>query len=60
MEKLTERAVKSAKEVKKEGITIIKAYPTSTRKALGIPSKDWIRIQAIFLQMDLKGELSAV
>lgn len=57
MKKLTVRAIKIAEEIKKEGISIVEVHPTSTRKALEIPSKDWKRIQAIFLQMDLKGDL---
>jgi len=57
MEKLTVRAMKIAKEIKKEGTSILEIHPVSTRKALEIPSKDQKRIQTIFLQMDLKGDL---
>jgi hypothetical protein len=57
MEKLTVRAIKIAKEIKKEGVSVLEVHPTSTRKALEIPSKDWKIIQAIFLQMGLKGDL---
>lgn len=36
---------------------MLEVHPTSSRKALEIPSKDWKIIQAIFLQMGLKGDL---
>jgi predicted nuclease with RNAse H fold len=57
MEKLTVRAIKIAKEIKKEGVCVLEVHPTSSRKALEIPSKDWKIIQAIFFQMGLKGDL---
>jgi hypothetical protein len=57
MEKLTVRAIKIAKEIKKEGVSILEVHPASTRKALEIPLKDWKRIQTTFLQMDLKADL---
>lgn len=57
MEKLTVRAIKIAKEIKKEGVSVLEVHPTSTRKALEIPSKDWKIIQTIFFQMGLKGDL---
>lgn len=57
MEKLTERAIEIAKEFRRKGISILEVHPASTRKALEIPSKNWDNIQAIFLQMGLKGDL---
>ena len=57
MKKLTTRAIKIAKKIKKEGVNVLEVHPASTRKALEIPSKDWRRIQAVFLQMGLKGDL---
>lgn len=36
---------------------MLEVHPTSTRKALEIPSKDWKIIQTIFFQMGLKGDL---
>jgi len=57
MEKLTKRAVKIAKDFKREDIGVLEVHPASTRKALEIPSKNWDNIQTIFLQMRLKGDL---
>jgi hypothetical protein len=57
MEKLTLRAMKMAKEITKESVSILEVHPASTRKALEIPSKDGCRIQKIFLQLGLKGDL---
>lgn len=57
MEKLTKRAIRVTREMKKEGISILEVYPASTRKALEIPSKDWKETQEIFLQTGLKGDL---
>jgi len=57
MEKLTLRAIKIAQQIKREKLHIIEVHPTSTRKALKIPTKDWEKIQNIFLHMSLKGDL---
>ena len=57
MEKLTLRAMKIAQQIKREKLHIIEAHPTSTRKALKIPTKDWKKIQNIFIHMGLKGDL---
>jgi len=57
MQKLTVRAMKMAKEIKKEGIDILEVHPASTRKALDILPKDPKRIQTILLQMGLKGNI---
>jgi len=57
MEKLTLRAMKIIQQIKREELHILEVHPTSTRKALKIPTKDWEKIQNIFLHMGLKGDL---
>ena len=57
MEKLTLRAIKITQQFKREKVHIIEVHPTSTRKALKIPTKNWKRIQGIFIHMGLKGDL---
>ena len=57
MEKLTLRAMKIIQQIKREKLHIIEVHPTSTRKALKIPTKDWEKIQNVFLHMGLKGDL---
>ena len=57
MEKLTLRAMKIIQQIKRDELHIIEVHPTSTRKALKIPTKDWEKIQNIFLHMGLKGDL---
>jgi len=56
MEKLTLRAMKLTQKIIKEEFRVIEVHPASTRKALGIPAKDWTQIQTIFIQMGLKGD----
>ncbi|MFB0501326.1 MAG: DUF429 domain-containing protein [Candidatus Bathyarchaeia archaeon] len=57
MEKLTLRAMKITQQIKREQLHIIEVHPTSTRKALKIPTKGWEQIQNIFIRMGLKGGL---
>jgi predicted nuclease with RNAse H fold len=57
MEKLTLRAIKIAQQIKRKKLHIIEVHPTSTRKALKIPTKDWKKIRNIFIYMGLKGDL---
>jgi len=57
MEKLTLRAIKIVRELTKRQLKVIEVHPTSTRKALKIPTKDWKKIQTIFLQIGLEGDL---
>ncbi|KPV64556.1 MAG: hypothetical protein AOA66_0089 [Candidatus Bathyarchaeota archaeon BA2] len=57
MEKLTLRARKITQQIKKEEIHIIEVHPTSTRRALKMPTKNWKEIQSIFLQLSLEGDL---
>ncbi len=59
MKKLTVRAIKLNKLVTKSGHKTIEVHPTSTRKALNMPSKDWGKIQAILERIGLKGDLKA-
>ncbi len=56
MEKLTKRAIKLTEQITKRGFRVIEVHPTSTRKALGIPTKEWRKIQDILAQIGLKGE----
>jgi len=58
MEKLTLRAIKLTRQIKRKGFTVIEAHPTSTRKALKMPAKDWDEIQRIFVGMSLKGDVT--
>jgi predicted nuclease with RNAse H fold len=57
MEKLTVRAIEITRPIKRERLHIIEVHPASTRKALKIPTKDWEKIQTIFLHMGLKGDM---
>lgn len=47
MEKLTLRARKITQQIKREESHIIEVHPTSTRKALKMPAKNWREIQSI-------------
>jgi len=59
MEKLTIRAIKLNTLIAEKGYKTIEVHPTSTRKALNMPTKDWTKIQLILnsvgLGRDLKG-----
>lgn len=57
MEKLTLRAMKIARKIERRGVEVIEVHPTSTRKALNMPAKDWDEIQTLFLHLGLKGDL---
>jgi predicted nuclease with RNAse H fold len=57
MEKLTLRARKITQQIKRGESHIIEVHPTSTRKALKMPTKDWREIQSIFVQLGLEGDL---
>jgi len=57
MEKLTLRAMKITQEITKDDLDVIEVHPTSTRKALKMPAKDWKKIQNIFVRMGLEGDL---
>jgi len=57
MEKLTLRAMKIAQEIAERGFDVIEVHPASARKALNMPAKDWEKIQTLFLNLGLKGDL---
>lgn len=57
MKKLALRAMRLKSTIAKEGYTVIEVHPTSTRKALDIPLKDWQKIQKILIEIGLKGDL---
>jgi len=59
MEKLTLRAIKLTRQIKRGGLTAIEVHPASTRKALKMPTKDWNAIQAIFVSLGLRGDVKA-
>jgi len=58
MEKLTLRAMKIAREIAGRGFYVIEVHPASARKALNMPTKDWEKIQTLFLHLGLKGDLA--
>jgi len=57
MEKLTLRAIEISQKIIDKGLNIIEVHPTSTRKALKMPLKDWNRVQQVFLNMGLEGDV---
>lgn len=57
MKKLTLRAIGLNKLIADKGHKIVEVHPTSTRKALKMPLKDWPAIQGILRGMGLKGEI---
>lgn len=57
MEKLTLRAIRIVRELTRRRFKVIEVHPTSTRKALKMPTKDWKKIQTIFLRIGLEGDL---
>lgn len=57
MKNLTKRGTELTRTLRDKGLKVIEVHPASTRKALGIPTKDWQKIQAIFLHIGLKGDL---
>ena len=57
MEKLTLRAIRMVQEITRRGFNVIEVHPTSTRKALKMPTKDWKKIQTVFTQIGLEGDL---
>jgi predicted nuclease with RNAse H fold len=59
MRTLTMRAMKLNKLIAKKGFKTIEVHPTSTRKALNMPLKDWGKIQTDLTQIGLEGDLKA-
>jgi predicted nuclease with RNAse H fold len=57
MKKLTLRAVKLNSLIEENSYKTIEVHPTSTRKALQMPLKDWETIQEVLKTLGLKGEL---
>lgn len=57
MKMLTERAIRLNKLITEKGYKTIEVHPTSTRKALNMPTKDWRKIQTILKDMGLKGDI---
>jgi hypothetical protein len=57
MKKLTLRAMKINKLIVEKGYKTIEVHPTSTRKALNMPLKDWGKIQTLLKSIGLKGDL---
>ncbi|MEM4713161.1 MAG: DUF429 domain-containing protein [Candidatus Bathyarchaeia archaeon] len=58
MKTLTRRAIRLNRLITEAGIQTIEVHPTSTRKALGMPTKDWKVIQNILKRIGLVGSLS--
>ena len=57
MKKLTLRAIRLNRLIEENTYKTIEVHPTSTRKALQMPLKDWKTIQEILKNLGLKGEL---
>jgi predicted nuclease with RNAse H fold len=57
MKKLTLRAIRLNRLIEENAYKTIEVHPTSTRKALQIPLKDWEAIQEVLKTLGLKGEL---
>ncbi len=56
MKKLTIRAEKLTEQIVKKGYRVIEVHPTSTRKALSMPIKDWRKIQTVLTNIGLEGD----
>jgi predicted nuclease with RNAse H fold len=56
-EQLTSRAMKLNTLIAEKGYKTIELHPTSTRKALKMPTRDWSKTQTILEGMGLKGAL---
>ncbi|MDH5447519.1 MAG: DUF429 domain-containing protein [Candidatus Bathyarchaeota archaeon] len=57
MKTLTKRAISLTHALRASGQSVIEVHPASTRKALGMPTKDWQKIQTLLKQIGLKGNL---
>jgi predicted nuclease with RNAse H fold len=58
MKKLTLRAMNINKLIAEKGYKTIEVHPTSTRKALNMPPKNWKEIQSILKDIGLKGDIT--
>jgi predicted nuclease with RNAse H fold len=56
MRSLTMRAMQLNKLIAEKGYKAIEVHPTSTRKTLSIPAKDWTKIQTILQSIGLEGD----
>jgi len=56
MRTLTLRAIELVNTLAKKGFKVIEVHPTSTRKALEMPLKNWREIEKIFLNLGLEKE----
>jgi predicted nuclease with RNAse H fold len=59
MRALTLRAMKLNKLIAQSGYKTIEVHPTSTRKALNMPTSDLEAIQGILKNMGMKGDIEA-
>lgn len=57
MKRLTLRAIKLNKLITEKGVETIEVHPTSTRRALNMPLKDWGETQKILERIGLEGSL---
>jgi len=57
MKKLALRAIRLNRLIEEKRYKTIEVHPTSTRKALQMPRKDWKAIQEVLKTLGLKGEL---
>ncbi|MEM3696070.1 MAG: DUF429 domain-containing protein [Candidatus Bathyarchaeia archaeon] len=57
MKKLTLRAIKINKLILEKSYKIIEVHPTSTRKALSMPLKEWERIQIALQTLGVEGDI---
>ena len=57
MKKLALRATRLNRLIEEKRYKVIEVHPTSTRKALQMPLKDWKAIQELLKTLGLKGEL---
>ena len=58
MKKLTLRAIELNRLITEVGIQTIEVHPTTTRKALSMPTKDWKTIQDVLKCIGLTGSLN--
>jgi len=56
MKTLTQRGIKIAQKLREHKLKVIEVHPTSTRKALEMPVKDWRKIQTLLTTIGLEGE----
>lgn len=57
MKKLTLRAIKINKLILEKSYKTIEVHPTSTRKALSMPLKEWERIQIALQTLGIEGDI---